>query len=196
MNNLSFKKLLPFAAAGVLLVLAVLLMIPGVNQAIYGMFGVDASVAVSGASAIAYNGFEPFIPFVPGYFPDEFDISYVGTGGHSAPDADTYTETYAAETAFFQLIQSQGSAVPDLAPGQELQIQGQPARMNPANMTEIAFVETLDTAGFGLDDGWVLTVVLKEIHIQLVTNLPAEEAVRIAEGLVPAVCTSKPTPES
>lgn len=192
MNNLSFKKLLPFAAAGVLLVLAVLMMIPGVNQAIYSMFGVD----VNGATTIAYNGFEPFVPFVPGYFPDDFDIAYVGTGGHSAPDADTYTETYASTTHFFQLIQSQGEAVPELIPNQDLEIQGQPARLDPANMTEIAFVETLDTAGIGLDDGWVLTMVLKDIYIQLVTNLPAEEALRVAEGLVPAICTSTPTPES
>lgn len=191
MNTLPLKKLLPFAAAGVMLIVAVLLMIPGVTQAIYGMFGVD----VSGVSTIAYNGFEPFIPFVPGYFPDEFDIVYVGNGGHSAPDADTYTETYASESHFFQLIQSQGEAVPKLDPNQDFLVQGQPARLDAANMTEIAFTETLDTAGFGLDNGWVLTVILKEIHIQVVTNLPAEEAAAIAEGLVPAVCTSTPTPE-
>lgn len=190
MNNLSFKKLLPFAAAGVLLVLAILLMIPGVNQAIYGMFGIN------GAATIAYNGFEPFIPFVPGYFPDDFDIVYVGTGSHSAPGADTYTETYASENHFFQLIQSQGRNVPTLIPAGDLQIQGMPALLDPFDLAEIGFVESLDTGGIDPDDSWVVTVVLKEIHIQLVTNLPPEEAAAVAEGLVPAICTSTPTPES
>jgi len=39
-------------------------------------------------------------------------------------------------------------------------------------------------------------VILKDIYIQLVTNLPPEEAAHIAGGLVPAICTSTPTPES
>jgi len=190
MNKPSLTKLLPFAAAGALLILAVLLMIPGVSQSLYRLVGIDAT----GASTLAYNGFEPFIPLVPGYFPDDFDITYVGNGSHSAPEADTYTETYADDRHFFQLIQSQGKAVPALNPDQDLRIQGQPARLEAADQTAIAFGQSLDTAGFDLHGGWVLTVVLKDIHIQLVTNLPPEEAIQIAEGLVPAICTSIPTP--
>lgn len=192
MKNLTLKKILPFILAGLLLVLAVLLMIPATNQALFRLVGID----ITGVAKVSYNGFKAFIPFIPGYFPEDFEITYVSNNSIASRGADTYTETYASEKYFFQFIQSQGKAVPSQIPAGDLEIQGQPALLDPTDLAEISFTDSLDTAGFSLNDGWVLTTIWKGTYIQMVTNLPAEEAVSIIEGLVPAICTSTPTPEN
>jgi hypothetical protein len=55
--------------------------------------------------------------------------------------------------------------------------------------------DDLDLSQYNTQDVWLISVVLKNIHIQLVTNLPREAAIAVAEGLIPSICTSTPTPE-
>ena len=185
------KKFWPFMVAGLLLIAAILLMIPQTNQAIFTLFGIDTrgTTSVSGS-------FEAFVPFTPGYFPEDFIITHVGSGGHTAPDLDQYTESYASDTHFFKLIQSQGSAAPVLVPDEGFTIQTMPASLtNDVPDFDELIDGDLDLLKFGDDEVWLLTVELKEITIQLVSNLPEEEVIAVAEGLVPFYCTSTPTPE-
>ena len=101
------NKFWPFLAAGLLLVVAILLLIPQTNQAIFSLLGIETR-----GGAQEYGSFEAFVPFTPGYFPEDFVISHVGTGAHTAPGLDQYTEMYASDTHFFKLIQSQGKDAP------------------------------------------------------------------------------------
>ena len=186
------RKLWPLLIAGLLILLSVLMVIPATGQAIFGLFGINTDSQPS----IAYNGFEPFIPFVPGYFPDDFEITHVSNGAHTSPEIDTYTETYASDTHFFHLIQSQGKAVLPLDAQPGLIVQDQPANLTQSTPEELLPADELDLSLYDLAETWVVTVVLKEITIQVVTNLPRQEALNVADGLVPAICTSTPTPES
>lgn len=184
------RKLWPLIIAGLLILLAVLMVIPASGQAIFGLFGIDTDREAS----IAYNGFEPFIPFVPGYFPDIFEITHVSTGAQISSEIDTYTETYASDTHFFHIIQTQGEAVPSLEAQPGLTVQAQPASLIQPAPEIVLPTDELDLSLYDLSQTWVVTVILKKIHIQVVTNLPRQEALNVADGLIPAICTSTPTP--
>lgn len=186
------RKFWPFIAAGLLLVVGVLLMIPQTAQAIYGVFGIDTR----GQSNV-YGDFDAFVPFTPGYFPEDFTITYVGSGQHTAPDLDQYTETYASDTYFFKLIQSQGEGAPVWVPDDGFTIQKAPASITDqvGDLDEL-LQDDPDLAGFDTGQVWLVTVELKEITIQVVSNLPLQEVIAVAEGLVPTFCTSTPTPEN
>lgn len=182
----------PFIAAALLLIVAVLLMIPQTGSAIFSLLGIETRGTVS-----VQGSFEPFVPFTPGYFPEDFIITHVGSGAYTAPDLDQYTENYASDTHFFKLIQSQGSAAPLLVPDEGFSIQDTPASLtNDVGDLEELLAGDPNPANFDTSEVWLLTVELKEITIQVVSNLPKEEVIAVAEGLVPTYCTSTPTPES
>lgn len=182
------NKRTTFFAAGILFLLASLLIIPQTSQAIFGFLGIAQD-----SGKTVYNGFEPFVPYVPGYFPDDFDIIYVDHDAQYGNDMDTYTETYASADQFFKLVESKGAGVPDLTPDPDHTIQEQPASLTSGFDPALFEDETFDISTYDTSDVQIVTVVLKEINIQVVTNLPQEEAIQVAEGLVPAICTTKPT---
>lgn len=185
-----WKMWIAFSAAGALFLLTAFLVIPSTSQAIFRALGIDSGKTY-------YNGFEPFTPFVPGYFPDDFDITYVNNEAIYSVDADTYmdtyTETYASAEYFFKLVESQGPGLPDQVPDADLTIQGVPASLSSGFDAELFANDALDMSTYNTSQGLVVSVVLKDITIQVVTNLPQAEAIQVAEGLIPAICTTKPT---
>ena len=175
-----------------LLALAALLLIPGTQQAILSGLG----FASPSQPDISYNGFAAFIPFIPGYFPDNFQITHADNGFDTSSSISTYTETYASDTHFFITIQSQGQAVLPLQPDPGFTIQGQPASLtNSVDLGTLAANVTLDLKLFDTQEVWLVNLVLKGITIQLITNLSEAEAIQVANGLIPSICTSTPTPE-
>ena len=194
MNNIKpHKPLFSLIIFGsLLLALTALMLIPSFNQAITASLGIRRS----SQPVAAYNDFSAFIPFIPGYFPDDFEITHADTGSNTSPKISTYTETYASDTHFFKTIQSHGSAVLNLQPDPGFTIQDQPASLtNSFSLAQLMEGDSLDLSRFDTQEVWLATVILKEIQIQVLTNLPREEAIHLAEGLIPSICTSTPTPE-
>jgi hypothetical protein len=189
LNKLPLWTILSF---GLLLAFAALLLRPSTNQAIIARLGLDRA----NRPAPAYNGFDAFIPFIPGYFPEEFEITHAETGSRTSSEINTYSETYASDTHFFKTIQSQGANIPEPQLDLNIKIQDQPASLtNIINIAQLFEGDTLDLSRYDTKEIWLLTVVLKEVTIQIATNLPKEEVIRVAEGLIPSICTSTPTPE-
>ncbi|NIW46976.1 MAG: hypothetical protein GWN14_19125 [candidate division Zixibacteria bacterium] len=177
---------------GLFVMLAALLMIPSTNQAILARLGFEGS----SHQAPAYNGFKAFIPFIPGYFPPDFKISHAETSSSTTSRISTYTETYASDQYFFKTIQSQGPSVPDFQADPGFTIQGHPARLTDnIDLAHLFEADSLNLDQFDIHQLWMVNVVLKDITIQVVTNLPRSEAVQVAEGLIPSICTSTPAPE-
>ena len=175
-----------------ILALAVLLLIPSTQQPILSTFG----FGIPSQSDISYNGFDAFIPFIPGVFPDNFQITHADTGSHISSTISRYSETYASDTHFFITIQRQGQAVTPLQPDPGFTIQDQPARLTDhVDLAALASEIKLDLNQFNTQEVWLVNVVLKGIDIQVVTNLPKAEAIQVADGLIPSICTSTPTPE-
>ncbi|MEJ2511127.1 MAG: hypothetical protein P8Y72_05960, partial [Anaerolineales bacterium] len=73
--------------------------------------------------------------------------------------------------------------------------QNQPASLTSSFDLTQKVEDDLDLSQYNTHEVWMISVVLKDINIQLVTNLPKEEAIRVADGLIPSICTSTPTPE-
>ena len=184
------KRPLPLILAGLLFVLAVLLMIPVTNQAIISLIRRDAlsQTSVSG-------GFDAFIPFIPGYFPEDFMITSVGTTSDEAPNFDSYSEYYASDTHFFKTIQRQGKDVPMVIPNPNLTIQNNPASIIDQVGVDALVGDDLDLQDYDTSKVWLLTVVMKEINVQVVSNLPREVVIRFANELIPQYCIYTPTPE-
>ena len=63
-----FKKLIPILVALILIISSILMLIPATRDGILNSFGLGEDKPV-------YNGFEPFVPFIPGYFPEDFEIT-------------------------------------------------------------------------------------------------------------------------
>ena len=157
-----------------LLALTALLLIPSTQQAILSSLGFGSP----SQSDISYNGFAAFIPFIPGYFPDNFQITHADTGFEPSSSISTYTETYASDTHFFITIQSQGQAVLPLQPDPGVTIQGQPASLtNSVDLGTLAANVTLNLNLFDTQEVWLVNLVLKGINIQVVTNLSEAEAI-------------------
>lgn len=182
------KSLILLFTALILLVLGVVLLIPASRAAVFQAAGWAEPAPV-------YNGFEPFMPLIPGYFPEDFSITHVHHGAHTSQNINTYSETYASDTHFFITIQRQGPAVESFTPQDGITFQEQPGRITGSSLREISEHTDLALEAFDTSELWMATVVLRKIQIQAVTNLPQEEIVLFTESLVPAICTEKPTPE-
>lgn len=184
------KNILPFVLAGFLLLLAVLLMIPATNQAVIALIGLDTrgQTSVSG-------DFDAFIPFIPGYFPEDFKITSVGTTSDETTGIDSYSEFYASDTHFFKTIQRQGKDVPMAISDPNLAIQNHPASMTDQVDVEALVGDDLDLRQYDTSKVWLVTVVMKEINVQVVSNLPREEVIRFANEVIPQYCIYTPTPE-
>lgn len=192
------KKLVPILLAVVLLAAAIALLIPGVRGPL------DAWTKGTGpGGSVSMTGFEAFIPYTPGYFPEGFKVQQVGAGSTTAPDVEVYEEFYASETHFIKLIQSQGEAAAAWAESgkfrdegyalsRSLQVQGQPAEIDWEADLEGLVGGDIDLSAYDTADAVMVTFFLEGIKIQVVTNLPEEEAIAVAENLVPSVCLSKP----
>lgn len=185
------KKLTPILLATVLLIAALILLIPGVRGRLNAWITGDVPQA-----SVSMTGFEAFIPYTPGYFPEGFDIQLVGAGGTTAPDVDIYEEFYASDTQFIKLIQSQGDAVEawdeGYAASRSLLVQGQPAVITQDLDLEELIGGDLDLADYDTSGVWRVTFFLEDIRIQVVSNYSEEETITVAEKLVPSVCLSKP----
>ena len=185
------KNAYPFLIAGILLGLAILLLIPQTNQAIFSLLGIDTQ----GQSTVS-SDFDAFIPFIPGYFPEGFYALSVGLAVDKSPNKDTYSEFYASEEYFFKIIQSQGQGVDPISSAPNLIVQGSPANLTNQVALEALIGEDLDLDLFDTSEVWKLSVVMGEISVQVISNQPAEEVIRFANELIPQRCTKTPTPEN
>jgi hypothetical protein len=187
-NGAMNKNSIPLLISGLLIALAVLLLIPSTSQALFSLAGIEPQ-----GKSLVGSSFDAFIPFIPGYFPEDFTITSVRVGMHESPGENIYSEHYASETNFFKIIQSQGRHVEPDIPNPDLTIQG-----SSASLTSQVDLDALvgdDLERFDISEVWLLTVVMRGIRVQVVSNLPPEEVIRIARELIPQRCTSTPTPQ-
>jgi hypothetical protein len=184
------KNILPFLLAGILLILAVLLAIPASSQALLSLIGIQSNAVSS-----TIGGFDAFIPFIPGYFPEGFVGTSAGVTSDESRTAAIYGEFYASDTHFFKTIQSQNKNPHVEIADPDLTIQGNPTILTSEVDAGALIGGDLDLADYDTSEVWLLTVVMREIQVQVVSNAPKEEVIRFAEGLIPQRCTSTPTPD-
>lgn len=181
------------AAAVFLLLLAVFALTPSVRaqvqaqirQVIGDWFHFSSP---DGQSQAEIGGFSAFTPYHATYLPEGFRLS--GMGGSSAPDIETITLSYNSQQSFIELAQSAGSELPPLPQGKSLPLNGSPAVFVAGFASSAAELQAKRP--------WIAVVVeydyshtnllaweLGELRVEMFSNLPEEEMVRIAGSLAP-----------
>ena len=185
------KKISSLVIAVVLFLIAILLMIPQTNQTLFSLLGIDTH----GESQVSSN-FDAFIPFIPGYFPKGFFSISVGLAVDEAPNKNTYSEFYDSDAYFFKILQSQRKGGESFLPNPDLLVQDNPAQLTNQFDLEAYLGEDLDLNQFHTSEMWMLSVVMRGILVQVVSNQSSDEVLRFANELIPQRCTSTPTPEN
>lgn len=148
-------------------------------------------------NSLGVGGFEAFTPYSPQYLPDGFDGT--GIGGTTAPDLEILTLTYEKGKQFISLLQSKGPGLDELPRGSPVKIDGEmgvfvqvfatSSKDLQQKIPSIPIVENLDWSTTSL-----LAWQVGEIRLELVSNLPKEEILRVARSLVPAESNEEKTP--
>ena len=180
------KKYWPFLLAAFLLLLLLVWQTPQVqNLALERLNPGRDQVYV-------YGDFEAFIPYTMGYFPDGFSIKGVGTGAETAPDYDRFQEWYTSETAFIILQETQGEGYTTLPEGEPVTLKDSPAVVISNPDLEAAVNGTVIFEAFVIEEVYQVVMFENNILIEVFTNLPKEEALKIADLLIPSTCLEPP----
>ena len=133
------------------------------------------------------GGFDAFIPYYPTYIPKGF-ANGLGMGGNTGPDWDQLELTFSRRERFVTLLQSVGLKDGALPEGQAVNIQGRDGVYVPdfANSIDelrqefpgISITTNFDYSGLGL-----MVWYMGEIRMELISNLPFEEGLKIAQSL-------------
>lgn len=139
--------------------------------------------------SMGVGDFEAFTPYAPQYLPEGFDCG--GVGGESAPEYIRLALTYSRDEQFVTLLQSKGLSAGDLPSGENIDINGEAgvfvqvfATSSEELQQKIPSVPIVTNFDYGTTS--LLAWHIGEIKLELVSNLPEEEILKIARSLVPA----------
>jgi len=132
------------------------------------------------------GGFEAFTPYAPTYLPKGFNG--LGLGGTTGPDFDQFELTFSQKDRFVTLLQRTGTNLTAIPEGDPISILGQngvylPGFAESAQEVTQKFPGISTTVEFDYSQIDVYVWDMGEIRMELITNLPYEEALRIAQSL-------------
>lgn len=172
-----------------LLVLSLLLAVPAVRAQIEKTLIQWFQAEVPGdAGTVAWGGEDwPFTPYTIAYFPEGYDNKGTTSGIIESPDNFSLTLTYhLSDDRFIKVINSQGIDYTDLPEGEPITIAGQPAALNrEPYLEEILFGEVDDIQDYAVYEAFQFTWFMEDVQIEVVSNFPLEEILRIAGSIKP-----------
>jgi hypothetical protein len=133
------------------------------------------------------GGFEAFNPYYPTYLPKGY--ASLTMGSSTGPDWDMLELTFSRKDRFVTLLQSKGLRTDGLPAGEVVRINGEDAvyRQDFADSAEAlrsAYPTVSITTEFDYANLNLLAWDSGEIRIELITNLPYDEALKIARSLM------------
>jgi len=155
-----------------------------------------------GEYEVALSGPTEFTPLRPTYLPAGLQGSGI-VGSVSEAGAEAIELTYHNDEQFVSITQTKAPADRSLPAGQETTVNGQPAVLVTglegmfeygSRIPEGAHVETVGTppaergphhGTIAYTDGKRLTWYVGDVKVEMLSNLPVEEMLKIAESLVP-----------
>jgi hypothetical protein len=171
------------------LVSGVAVAIPPVRAQVQEMIDVWFHFRLPGGRSSVGLGFggapHAFQPYMPTWLPEGLDLGM--TGGTTAPGVE-YVEfefhpmpPRKGDERFIRLVEGKGEALPGLPEGREVTVNGQRAVFT-SELHDRHEIQVDPPTPIGAQ---VLSWTLGEIQIELVSNLPEEEMIAVAESLVP-----------
>ncbi len=139
-----------------------------------------------GESGGAIGGFTAFTPYHATYLPEGFQHSLLGST--TTPDWESFELGYDNKEQFIILVQSKGADVTSLPIGEDIYVISHPAIFIPSFATSLEELQlkrpTISTVtNFDYTNTHLLTWFVEEIKIELFSNLPKEEMLKVAESL-------------
>jgi hypothetical protein len=141
-----------------------------------------------GESSAAIGGFKAFTPYYATYIPEGFQQSLLGSTTFMEPEVESLEIGYDSEERFIVLIQSKGAGVTGLPTGESAWINANPAIFIPSYATSQTDLRekqptlSIDT-NYDYENTNLLAWFAGEIKIEILSNLPLEEMMRVAESL-------------
>jgi hypothetical protein len=139
-----------------------------------------------GENFSAIGGFTAFTPYHATYLPEGFRGGLLGSG--TGPDLDTIEVGYDNDDHFIKILQSKGVAVSDLPAGEHVLVNTEAAVFIPSYATSqeefrekqpaVSIVTNYDYGNTNL-----LAWFMGEIKIEIFSNLPLAEILKVAESL-------------
>ena len=152
-----------------------------------------------GESEAAIGGFTAFTPYHATYLPEGFQQSLLGTTTSIVPEMESLEIGYDSDDQFIILVQSKGEAVTELAPGKISNVNEFRAIFIPSfASSRQEFVEKRPSVptvtNYSYENTNLLSWFIGEIKIELFSNLPLEEMLKVAESLEPMLASEGEIP--
>ncbi|MEJ2599712.1 MAG: zf-HC2 domain-containing protein [Anaerolineales bacterium] len=186
-GNLTFQKV----GLALLILLALVVAIPSVSAKVESWVGTWFSFSSpDGKDFSAIGGFTAFTPYHATYLPKGFKHSGMGTAT-GWPDYEALELTYDRKGGqFFTLLESKGGEAQGLPSGEEIYLRESPAVFIASFATSSAELVNKKpglsiVTEFDYSQTNLLTWFMGEVRIDMFSNLPKAEMVKIAESLVP-----------
>ncbi len=198
-GNLTFQK----AALAFLILLALVVTVPSVWAQMESRVATWFSFSSpDGKDFAAIGGFTAFTPYHATYLPKGFDHSGTGTST-GWPDYESLELTYDHHKngQFFILLESIGGDDHGLPSGEEAQVGSKPAVFIPAfaaSSTELVSKKPVLSivTNFDYTNTNLLAWFIGEVKIEIFSNLPKAEMIKIAESLTPMHASEGDEPET
>lgn len=137
----------------------------------------------NGEAEISIGGRMEFTPLHPTYLPDSFQGA-----GVSSTEAESIELTYHNKRQFVAITQTKAPADRALPAGQQVAVDSQPAVLFTGleGTFEYGGPRISESADIDYTDGKRLVWYAGDVKVEMLSNLPVEEMLKIAESLVPA----------
>lgn len=136
----------------------------------------------NGEAGIAIGGRMEFTPLHPTYLPDSFQGA-----GVSSTEAESIELTYHNKRQFVAITQTKAPADRALPAGQQVTVDSQPAVLFTGLEGTFEYgLRISEGANIDYTDGKRLVWYAGDVKVEMLSNLPVEEMLKIAESLVPA----------
>jgi len=187
LGNLSLLKV----GIAFLVLLALVIAIPSVSAKVESWVGTWFSfTSPDGENFSAIGGFTAFTPYHATYLPKGFTHSGIGAAT-GWPDYEALELTYDRKGGqFFTILESKGSDVKGLPSGEDVYVGESPAVFIPSFATSSAELVSKKpglsiVTEFDYSQTNLLAWFIGEVKIEIFSNLPKSEMVKIAGSLAP-----------
>lgn len=145
--------------------------------------------------ATTYNNFSEFIPYIPGAFPDDFDLDGANTGTFEENGQAVYWEIYTGADGRYFLILQRGRQEEKSPPTSSLLIQNWEADLSQVD----AAPDIPELAALDMENTLRLSALARTksdipIQLEIISNASEAELIEFGEMMTPSICLSTPTP--
>lgn len=209
LGGMTMKKGLAFAAiAALVIALSVMAFVPSVRAQVGQLLRWFRFESPAGGGEVSIPGSVEFTPLRPAYLPAGFQAMAVGLN----PEAASLNYWNSATNQILIIDQRRSSPDDDrsLPPGTSLTVNGQPAVLitdvggsvtftflsptpavsitPPANSDQTVPLEpvSVPVETISYTDGRRLVWYVGDVRVEMLSNLPVEEMLRVAESMIPA----------